>query len=117
MKVLAEGVACLAVFLIVSNYFFVEHCYTKEYASYDISTRFLYYNIAMTFKRFFYYAPFCFTTGAVVASGLGYNGTKVVKNEKGEKEIEHKWDKIVGIYIYELETSANAVEMLRYWNH
>lgn len=48
------------------------------------------------------------STGAIVASGLGYNG---------EKNGEHAWDKIVSVYIWEVETSASPIEMLRFWNH
>lgn len=66
--------------------------------------------MAMSIKRFFYYGPFSITTGAIIASGLGYNG----KNKEND---EHQWDKIVQIYVWEIETGKSPVEMLRYWNH
>ena len=62
----------------------------------------------MTVKRFFYYNPFCMSCGAIIASGLGYNGV-----QKGD----HQWNKIISVYIWELETSSSPIEMLRFWNH
>jgi hypothetical protein len=70
--------------------------------------RMFYYFVAMSFKRFFYYNPFSMTTGAIIASGLGYNG-----KQKGQDQ----WDKIVGVYIWEVETASSPIEMLRFWNH
>ena len=64
-------------------------------------------------KRFFYYSPFSATTGAIIASGLGYNG---IKEEKGDKGI-HTWDKIVGVFEWEVETVYSPIEMFRYWNY
>ena len=69
----------------------------------------VYYYIAMTIKRFFYYTPFCISNGAIIASGLGYNGI--------DKSGSHKWDKIVAIYIMGVETSNSCMEMLKSWNH
>jgi hypothetical protein len=37
--------------------------------------------MAMSIKRFFYYGPFSITTGAIIASGLGYNG----KNKENDE--------------------------------
>ena len=54
----------------------------------------------MSLKRFYYYNPFCMTTGAIIASGFGYNG---------EQKGEHTWNKIIGVYIWEVETSASAM--------
>ncbi len=58
----------------------------------------------MSIKRFFYYGPFNFTTGAFQATGLGYNG-------------DGKWNKVIGVYIYEIETTESVLTMLRAWNH
>lgn len=60
--------------------------------------------------RQFYYGPFKFTNGAVIAAGLSYNGYK------GEKSSEHKWDKIVGCKAIPVETATNIVDLLRDWN-
>jgi hypothetical protein len=63
-----------------------------------------FYYFAMTVKRFFYYGPFCFTTGGFIASGLGYNG--------GDK-----WDKVVGVIISEVELGYSTNQMMHGWNH
>lgn len=62
----------------------------------------------MSLRRFNYYVPFSMTTGCMIACGLGYNG-----QENGQD----KWDKIIGVYVWELETSSSPIEMLRFWNH
>jgi hypothetical protein len=112
LKWLAQGILCLVLFQIASPYFFVEMTfsaeYQKEYAEFSFVYRIFYYFLAMTFKRFFYYNPFSMTTGAIIASGLGYNG-----EEKGD----HQWDKIIGVYAWECETASSPIEMLRFWNH
>ena len=105
---LVKGIVCLVLFTVVSPYFNVEMCVSEKFFEFAYLDRLSYYFIAMTIKRFFYYNPFCMTTGAIVASGLGYNGV-----EKGD----HKWDKIIGVYIWEVETASSPIEMLRFWNH
>jgi len=45
-------------------YFSIETIFTPEYESYSLGYRLVYYHIAMSAKRFFYYGPFKFTTGA-----------------------------------------------------
>ena len=91
----------------------IETCWSEQYFEFSFAGRVLYYLLAAGGKRCFYYAPFSATTGAIIASGFGYNGVK--KSEKGE-EI-HRWDKVVGVYWYECETVASPVEFMRYWNH
>jgi len=49
------------------------------------------------------------SNGAVIASGLAYNGK--------DKEGNHLWDKIVAVYIWKLETANSIVVMLQCWNH
>ncbi len=105
---LVKGILCLAFFQIVSPYFNCEMCIDEKFFEFTFANRIAYYFVAMSVKRFFYYNPFCMTTGAIIASGLGYNGM-----EKGED----KWDKIIGVYIWEVETASSPIEMLRYWNH
>jgi len=111
--VLGKSMACLITFVVSNNFFWMEYCWSDEYMTHSLWYRILYYHIAMTFKRYFYYGPFMATTGAIVASGLGYNGKK--KDDK-DKET-HLWDKIVGIYIYEVETITSPPEGFKYWNY
>jgi hypothetical protein len=53
--------------------------------------------LGMIVRRFFFYCPFYLTTGAIQASGLGYNG-------------DGKWNKVVGVYWYEVETATGVIE-------
>lgn len=106
---LGKGIACLALFTVVSPTFNIETCYIESYVAFSYLYRIVYFFLAMTFKRFFYYNPFCMTTGAIVASGLGYNGKT--------KEGGEKWDTVIGVYVWELETALSPIEMLRFWNH
>jgi len=108
LKWLALAIFCLVVYTVVNPFYYVEFAWSKEYLELSYGARLVYYYIAMSVKRTFYYNAFSMSTGAIVASGLGYNG---VKNG------EEKWDKIVSVYIWETETSSSPIEMLRYWNH
>ena len=73
--------------------------------------------------RYFYYSAFFFETGAVIASGLGYNGraevseSTVVDPKNSDKLGSHKWDKIIGAYWWQAETSTNAGDFLKTWNY
>ena len=108
LKWLGKGLLCLAIFTVMGSIMSVETCFTKEFAEYSFAYRVFFYYVAMSLRRCFYYTPFCMTTGALISCGLGYNGV--------DKGVE-KWDKIVGVYIWEVETSSSPIEMLRYWNH
>jgi len=70
--------------------------------------------------RQFYYGPFKFTNGAVIACGLSYNGFKRFNSPIGlfSQRVygEHKWDKIVGCRSVQVETATNIVDLLRDWN-
>lgn len=105
---------CLITFVIGNNFFWMGMLYSDEYMELSFPHRILYYHLSMTVKRFFYYGPFCATTGAIIASGLGYNGVK--KNEKTGEET-HQWDKVIGVYIYEVETITSPMEGFKYWNY
>ena len=105
---LALSLACLGLFSAVSPYFYIEMCWHEDYMLFSYPYRILYFVVAMTVRRFFYYNPFCMTTGAIIASGLGYDG---------KQNGEDKWNKIVGVYVWEVETSSSAMEMFKYWNH
>ena len=109
LKWMLQGIICLVTFIIVGGYFPVDYCWSEDIWNMTYPLRIAYYVAAMTAKRFFYYCPFSMTTGGIIASGLGYNG----RNKQGDDQ----WDKIVGVYIWEVETSSSAIEMLRYWNH
>ena len=70
------AITCLTFYTIGNNYFYVEFCWSKEYTECSYAYRVFYYFVSMTVKRSFYYNPFTMTTGAIVASGLGYNDQK-----------------------------------------
>jgi hypothetical protein len=65
----------------------------------------MYYNVAMTNQRFLYYVPWCITDGTMMAFGIGYNG-------RDEKTKEHKFDRIISIYILEIEFGLSPVQMM-----
>jgi lysophospholipid acyltransferase len=66
--------------------------------------------MAMSVKRLFFYGPFSITTGSMIASGLGYNG-------KSKVDGSDQWDKVVQVYVWNIETGTTPLELLRYWNH
>lgn len=86
------------------QYFPTDYCWEEGFGQMNMVQKVGYYYLAMQGKKFFYFNPFSFTTGGIVASGLGYNGSD-------------KWDKVISVYIWELETSTSPIDMLRYWNH
>ena len=110
---LATSCACLGVFIVGDMYYPLADCWNEKFLELMFPSRIVYYFVALTFKRYFYYSPFCMTTGAVVASGLGYNG---VKTTAEDKQVD-QWDKIVSVYIWEIETMVTPIEGMRCWNH
>ena len=60
----------------MNNFYWMEGCWSDEFQEWSFLYRVFYFHVSMTFKRPFYYGPFCATTGAVRASGLGYNGIR-----------------------------------------
>ena len=116
LKWLLQAFCCLGVSIVGSIYIPIEFCWDDGYTALNLPQRVAYYYFSMQLKKFFYYNPFSFTTGAIIASGLGYNGVKE-QEIKGKKVEEHRWDKIISVYIWELETSTSPIDMLRYWNH
>ena len=103
-----HGIMCLAlhiVFVMILGYS-VYYCGSKDYLkSGGLFSRYVYYFIAMTGQRFMYYTPWCFCDASVIACGISWD-------QKGKN-----WERIVSIYIYDLETSGSCMEMMRYWNH
>lgn len=58
----------------------------------------------MTSQRFLYYVPWCITDASVIACGLGYNGKDKTTNK-------NKYDRILSIYILEVELGTSASNM------
>jgi len=65
LKSLGEALMFSGLFFAGNIYFPIETCYTLEYASWSFPYKYFFYMVAMTCKRFFYYGPFMFTTGAI----------------------------------------------------
>jgi hypothetical protein len=95
---------CLGIFLGVSAHFSVPDCWSDKIEAMPIWYRIVFFNIAMTGKRFFYYTPFMMSNGAIIACGLSYNGK--------DKEGNDKWDKVVAVYIMGVETADSCMTML-----
>jgi lysophospholipid acyltransferase len=104
LHTLVNAVVFTGAFVICSQWFYLSYCYDSAYMSHSFWYRIMYLNLGMTVRRFFYYGPFLFTTGAIQASGLGYNGNG-------------KWDKVIGVYWKEIEFGTSVIELLRAWNH
>ena len=104
LKYLLTALTMMGLYVVGNAYFPMEGCYAKSFAELSLTQKFVYYYMAMTVKKVFYYGPFSFTTGSIIASGLGYNG--------GDR-----FDKIVGVYILGVELAYSTNEMFICWNH
>lgn len=109
----ARGFLCLFVTIIGGMYYPVEVCYTDEFGSWSFLYKLFYVQISWGFKRYFYHAAFLFGSSTFIASGLGYNGSEI----KDDKVVKHKWDRIMGVLLWEAETATNANSFLKAWNH
>ena len=112
LKWLAQCLIFMGIFAVGSKLVPIENCWLEGFERHGFTYQVVFFFVAATIKRTFYYSPFSATTGAIVASGFGYNG---IKTEK-EKE-EHRWDKVIGVYWFECETITSPVEVFRYWNY
>lgn len=65
LKSLGTGILCTAFFIGMQQWFWIEYIFEQDYESHSFAYRVYYYYVAMTIKRFFYYGPFMFTTGAI----------------------------------------------------
>lgn len=65
----------------------------------------MYYYIAMTSQRFQYYTAWCITDGAMIASGLGFDGYDPVTKQA-------KFDRIISIDISEVELGVSPNIMI-----
>lgn len=63
----------------------------------------------MMFRRFFFYGPFKLSSSATAACGIHYNGT--------DKDGNNKWDKIVSVFVWRVETATSPMELLSAWNY
>ena len=113
---LLGGFLCLGIHIaLVMQGFSVYTCGEKGFAdSGSFLWKVFYYFVAMSGQRFMYYTPFKMTDASMIACGIGYNGTKQ-KDDKSPPE--HLFDRIVSIYVIDLETGWSCIEMMKYWNH
>jgi len=74
-----------------------------------LGSRILYFNIASYGYKYKFYGVWSFSDANVIAHGLGYNG----KDKHGSS----LWDRVISIYVVELEMAATPVKMMGYWNH
>ena len=128
---LCKAIIWTGLFVAFSIYCPVDYLYTQEYGMKSIPYKFVYFMVAGFGLRVFYYGPFNFTTAAIQSSGLGYNGKSEERLDKWEAAFKFfglgyhrknlkrydKWDKIIGVYVWKLESSWSCLDMLRYWNH
>jgi len=82
---------------------------TIEFSKHSFLYKNVYLYFAMAGARYKLYSAFYYADGAVVMSGLSYNGL----DEKGNST----WDRIVPMNGYSIETGTNMREMIDDWNH
>lgn len=111
--VLGRSFVWLGVFVVGDMFFPIETCWSMKYYEFSFPYRVFYYWIALIIKRFFYYSPFTLVDAGAVSCGFGYNGT----TEEKDKPPVAKWDRIVGMYVYNIETMKTPLIGMRDWNH
>ena len=84
MKMAAEALMWMVIFMLITQWFQVEYLITDEYGQQNILYKLFYMNFAMGGNKARYYLAFKFPEAAGVASGLAYEGTKT----KGGQIIE-----------------------------
>lgn len=104
-----KGKACLALNLVIGTKFWPLFCGTEEFTEYSFLYKVVYYYIAITSMRLFYYSGWCITDGAIIASGLGYAG----KDKNGEEQ----FNEIYSIRIRDVELGLSPQIMMQHWNH
>jgi hypothetical protein len=99
-------VVCLGIFIFAGQYVWVAFCGTPEYAAMKFISKVAYYFLAMSNQRLQYYSAWAITDATVIASGLGYNG-------KDPQTGTHRFDRIISIYIFELEFASSPNIMIQ----
>ena len=123
LRTFVEGLCCLGLFAVGSQYVYVDYLWTEEYAQQPLLYRLAYYQPAWHVKRYFYYLAFKMQTANMIACGLGYNGReevaegKVADPKNPDAKGAHKWDKIIGIYLFECETATSLAQVAKTWNY
>lgn len=107
---LGQGMLCLVINIVGSNYYWIPFCATAEFAAMSFPQKLIYYYLAMTIQRFKYYTAWCITDGAMITSGLGYAG-------KDPKTGKDRFDRIVSIDILGVELGNSPNTMMQHWNH
>jgi len=111
---------CLTTFSVSNSFIPASYTWSQEFTNHPLAYRLVYSFFSWIGQRQFYCIAFMFETSDIIASGLGYNGREEVEGEskdsraKGGKE---KWDKIIGVYLYDVETASNANSFLKAWNY
>jgi len=101
LTILVQGFLCGAIFFLTVSHINLEHIFSKDYAEHNFWYRVIYFEIAMSLKRSFYYMPFKMSSAATAACGLHYNGK--------DKDGNDRWDKIVSVYIMKIETATSTM--------
>lgn len=120
LKYMVYALLCLATFSLSSSFLPASYVWSEEFTSHSFVYRLAYTFVSWMGQRQFYYIAFMFETSDIIASGLGYNGRKLVEGVSKDSPVkggDHRWDKIIGVYIYEVETATNCNSLLRAWNY
>jgi len=106
---MGSGLLFMTLSILVPIFYDANYCGTHEFAQQSFLYKNFFYYIAMAGARYKYYSAWYLSDGAIIMSGLGFNG----KNDKGENQ----WDRIVSVYGYEIEYGTNPRTLIDYWNH
>jgi hypothetical protein len=107
LKLYCGGLIAAVINLAGERFYDMEIGYKSEFGTWSTLYQVYYIWIVFFVKRNFYYTPFLWNQASIVASGFGYNGL-----ESGQE----KWDKVVGTYIWDVETCTNLTEFSNKWN-
>ena len=103
-----QALVCVAAFKYLLSNWHYSAVSTAEWALNPYWFKFVYYNLAMVGCKFRYYSAFKFSESGVVASGLGYKGTRPDKSDD--------WDRVRGIVIHKAELGETTKVMIDNWN-
>jgi lysophospholipid acyltransferase len=89
----------------LENWFADEFVLTYEFEAWSLLYKYGWMYLYNFCFRTFYYSAFMLQNGALIASGFGYNGFD-------EKTKEARWDTVVSIYLWKVETGDSAIKIL-----
>lgn len=107
-KILLQSLCWFAMFQVIKVYLPVEHMFTDSFLAQSVLWRQFYPMLALTACRLKFYFIWLLAEGALVCSGLGYNGVG--------KDGTVLWDKCVNCKVLEVELAQSPRSVFNNWN-